>query len=144
MEATSNNVSEVLEGVTLEVKDLGSVQVTVEPDKAANEGKPGRICQHVQRSIPSQGIESDRRHGLLEYTGDSTIKRLKLAMQTGVTGIVPGTTGSWSALSEMGIEMDATGKLEIVRTSWTMHSTRTSRESPTSLPSTTWESVIAW
>ena len=116
VEATSNNVSEVLEGVTLEVKDLGSVQVTVEPDKAATKENLEEFVSMFNEAF----IPISRELKVTEDTdysstlaGDSTIKRLKLAMQTSVTGIVPGTTGSWSALSEMGIEMDPTGKLQI-------------------------------
>jgi flagellar hook-associated protein 2 len=116
VEATSNNVSEVLEGVTLEVKELGTVQVTVEPDKAATkENLEEFVSMFNEAFIPVSRelkVTEDTDYSS-SLAGDSSIKRLKLAMQTGVTGIIPGTTGSWAALSEIGIEMDPTGKLEI-------------------------------
>jgi flagellar hook-associated protein 2 len=116
VEATSNNVSEVLEGVTLELKDLGSVQVTVEPDKAATrENLEEFVSMFNEAFIPVSRelkVTEDTDYSS-SLAGDSSIKRLKLAMQTGVTSMVPGTTGSWAALSEIGIEMDPTGKLEI-------------------------------
>jgi flagellar hook-associated protein 2 len=116
VESTSNNVSEVLEGVTLELVETGDVQVTVQPDKAATrENLEEFVSMFNEAFIPiarELKVTEDTDYAS-SLAGDSSIKRLKLAMQTNVTKIVGGTSGSWSALSEIGIEMDPMGKLEI-------------------------------
>lgn len=116
VESTSNNVSEVLEGVTLELKELGTVQVTVEPDKAkTKENLEEFVSMFNEAYIPiarELKVTEDTDYGS-SLAGDSSIKRIKLAIQTAVTSSVPGTTGTWNALSEIGLEMDATGKMTI-------------------------------
>jgi flagellar hook-associated protein 2 len=116
VESTSNNVSEVLEGVTLELVEEGTVQVTVQPDKAATrENLEEFVSMFNEAFIPiarELKVTEDTDYAS-SLAGDSSIKRLKLSMQTNVTKMVGGTSGSWSALSEIGIEMDPTGKLQI-------------------------------
>ena len=115
VESTTNNVSEVLEGVTLELKELGTVKVTVEPDKSkTKENLEEFVSKFNEAFIP---ISRE-----LKVTQDTVISRLlretrhqaiKLAIQTAVTSAIPGTTGTWNALSEIGLEMDSTGKMAI-------------------------------
>jgi len=116
VESTSNNVSEVLDGVTLELKELGSVKVTVEPDKTkTKENLEEFVSKFNEAYVPiSRELkvtkDTDYKSSL---AGDSSIKRIKLAIQTAVTSAIPGTTGTWNALSEIGLEMDSTGKMSI-------------------------------
>ena len=116
VESTSNNVSEVFEGITLELKELGTASVTVEPDKAGTrENLEAFVSAFNEAYIPISRelkVTEDTDYGS-SLAGDSSIKRLKLAMQTNISSIIPGTTGSWKALPEIGIEIDPTGKLTI-------------------------------
>ena len=102
--------------MTLELKELGTVQVTVEPDKAkTKENLEEFVSMFNEAYIPiarELKVTEDTDYGS-SLAGDSSIKRIKLAIQTAVTSSVPGTTGTWNALSEIGLEMDATGKMTI-------------------------------
>lgn len=116
VEQTTNNVSDVLSGVTLELKELGSAYITVEPDKAATkENLEAFVAMFNEAFIPVSRelkVTEDTDYGS-SLAGDSSIRRLKLALQTNVGKTVSGTSGSWDALSEIGIELDPTGKLSI-------------------------------
>ncbi len=116
VQQTTNNVSEVLEGVTLELKEPGTVFVKVEPDKAKTKENLQAFVDKYNAAFEPIAKElkvTEDTNYSRSLAGDASIKRLKLALQTAISKQVPGTTGTWNALSDIGISTDPTGKLTI-------------------------------
>jgi len=116
VQQTTNNVSEVLEGVTLELKEPGTVFVKVAPDKEKTKENLQAFVDKYNAAFEPIAKElkvTEDTNYSRSLAGDASIKRLKLALQTAISKQVTGTTGTWNALSDIGIETDPTGKLTI-------------------------------
>lgn len=107
--SSSNNVSGALDGLSLELKGEGSSTLAVTRDNDAIEESAKAF---VDAYNEVQGtIDGLREKGL---SGDSTLSRISRSLRN-VLNIPPvGLTGSFNALSELGIKTNAkTGELEI-------------------------------
>jgi flagellar hook-associated protein 2 len=116
VEVRSNNVTEVLEGVTLDLLETGSSTFKIEKDK---EGTKENIQAFVDSynevmNLISKYVNvtenSDRGASL---AGDTTIEHLRRSVSDIVLSEVAGATGSFSALSHIGITSSGKGTLSL-------------------------------
>ena len=114
--STSNTVTGMLEGVTLELEALGSTTLTVAKDKEA-------IKENIQAFVDAYNNAhgtiadelkvsetSDRSQSL---AGDTLLQSMKSALSTAIGTQVGGLAGAFESLAEIGITTDAAGKLVI-------------------------------
>ncbi len=106
MEFSNNTLDEVLDGVSLEIKGLGTTSFEISTDK---EGTKENIQAFVDAYNETLGIirkhltvseNSDRNSSL---NGDTSLTTLKNKLQDMIGGMVEGATGTYSALSHIGI-----------------------------------------
>lgn len=105
--SASNNVSGVIDGITLELKQTGSADLTLSRDTE-------KIKENVQSFVDAynalQGTMSSLRSG--ELAGDSSILGIQRQLRSVFNTPPVGLTGSFNALSQVGIKTDAkTGEL---------------------------------
>jgi len=116
VEQQSNTVTDVLEGITLTLKKTGTTQVTIDADKAATKENIETFVEKYNAALTlvAKDLKSTENTDFnYSLAGDSTLKRLKSDMMGVISGFVTGATGSFAALSQIGIKTDATGKLKI-------------------------------
>lgn len=116
MEFSDNSISEALEGITLDLVTIGTTSFSVTNDK---EGVKENIQAFVDQYNSTIAMitkhlkvseTSDRQSSL---AGDSTISGLKNRLQDIITQTIPGLTGTFDALSHIGIRTKAGGQLKI-------------------------------
>lgn len=105
--AASNKVSGVIDGITLELKQVGSADLTLARDT-------DKIIEAAKSFVDSynslQGTFRAMRNG--DLSGDSTILGIQRQLRSVLNTSPVGLTGTYSALSSVGITTDAkTGEL---------------------------------
>lgn len=116
---TSNSITDVIPGVTLNLlKDGGATStITVTNDTAAVTAKINNFISSYNDAMSIINKQSTyntntKSGGVL--SGDSTIRSLKSALQSIVSNQVSGVTGPYKALSQLGISTDQkTGNLSV-------------------------------
>ena len=116
VEVRSNNVTEVLEGVTLDLLETGESTFEIEKDK---EGTKENIQAFVDSynevvNLISKYVavpENSNRGASL--AGDTTIEHLRRSISDIVLSELDGMTGSFSALSHIGITSSGKGTLSL-------------------------------
>jgi len=116
VEQTGNTVGDVLDGVTLNLHTLGEVTVSVDADKEATKENLAGFVETYNAAFnliaKELKVTEDTDFGST-LAGDFTIKQLKLQLQNIMASSVSGTSGTFDALSQVGIRTSATGLLEI-------------------------------
>jgi flagellar hook-associated protein 2 len=116
MSFTSNSLDEVLEGITIELNGTGTTSFEIANDK---EGTKENIQAFVD--IYNETFKLIRKHLTVtensnrnsSLNGDTSISTMRNKIQRIVGEMVQGVTGSFAALSQIGIKGDATGMLKI-------------------------------
>jgi len=116
MEFQDNALDEVLEGVTIDLKGIGTTTFSISNDK---EGTKENIDAFVE--VYNETIDLVRKHLTVtensdrnsSLNGDTSISTLKKKIQDIIGSAVSGVDGTYSALSHIGITTEATGKLKV-------------------------------
>jgi flagellar hook-associated protein 2 len=105
--SASNKITNVIDGITLELKQTGAADLNLTRDT-------DKIKESAQAFVDAynavQGTLNKLREGKLE--GDSTLRNIQSQLRTVINTPPSGLTGSYSAIFEVGITTDAkTGEL---------------------------------
>jgi flagellar hook-associated protein 2 len=116
MEFTENSLGDVLDGVTLELLEVGTTTFEVAKDKEGTKENVqafvdsyNEVISLINRSV-SVTENSDRTRTL---AGDTTIQHLKNALRDLISGELDNMTGNFSALSHIGITSSGSGTLKL-------------------------------
>jgi flagellar hook-associated protein 2 len=116
IEQTGNSVGDVLDGVTLNLLTLGEVSISVDADKEATKENLAGFVESYNAAFnliaKELKVTQDTDFGST-LAGDFTIKQLKLQFQNIMASAVSGTSGTFNALSQIGIRTSVTGLMEI-------------------------------
>jgi flagellar hook-associated protein 2 len=116
MEFQDNSLDEVLEGVTIDLKGVGTTSFTIANDKTGTKENIEAFIEFYNETIAvikkhlTVTENSDRNSSL---NGDSSIGNLKNKIQDIIGAAVSGVDGTYSALAHIGITTEASGKLSI-------------------------------
>jgi flagellar hook-associated protein 2 len=116
MEFQDNSLDEVLEGVTIDLKGVGTTSFTIANDKTGTKENIEAFIEVYNETIAvikkhlTVTENSDRNSSL---NGDSSIGNLKNKIQDIIGAAVSGVDGTYSALAHIGITTEASGKLSI-------------------------------
>lgn len=116
MEFQDNALDEVLEGVTIDLKGIGTTTFEISNDKAGTKENIEAFVEVYNETIEvikkhlTVTENSDRNSSL---NGDTSISTLKSKIQDIIGSAIDGVDGTFSALSHIGITTEATGKLKI-------------------------------
>jgi len=116
VEVQDNSVSDVLEGVTLELDILGQTYVTIDKDKAGTKENLQEFVDSynaVMAIIKDQMVVEEGEQRGRKLAGEPFLTRLKSDLQDIVTKEVEGLTGSFESLAMVGITTDTKSKLVI-------------------------------
>lgn len=107
--ASSNRISGVIDGLTLELEGIGSSTLSLERDNQSIEDSAKAFVDAYNEVLST--IEKMRNDGL---SSDSLVGGLRRALRSTLNSAPTGLTGSFSALSQLGIKTDAvSGRLAI-------------------------------
>lgn len=118
-EASTNNVDDVLPGVTLQLKaeDAGTVHdLVVQTDTSTQRSAIEGFVQSYNAAISSisnvtaYNPDSDSASPL---TGDSTVRQLGNSLRSALSSISPGLAAQINSLAEIGIDIQVDGTLTI-------------------------------
>jgi flagellar hook-associated protein 2 len=116
MEFQDNALDTVLEGVTIDLKGLGTTTFDISNDKTGTKENIEAFVEVYNETMDlikkhlTVTENSDRNSSL---NGDTSISTLKAKIQDIIGTAVSGVDGTYSALSHIGITTEATGKLSI-------------------------------
>ncbi len=113
---TTNSIDDLIAGVTIELVDKGSTTIDTSPDASSMKDKVQQFVDAYNKLYDLiQGelqLDKDQsRTGKL--AGDPTLQSLKRTLVSTATGILSGIDGTWNALSQIGVQTNAEGHLEI-------------------------------
>jgi flagellar hook-associated protein 2 len=107
--ASSNNVSSVIDGLNIELQGEGSAVLNVTRDNEAITASAQAFVDAYNKVLSTV---ADLRAGQL--SGDSTLRSIESRMRSVLNTPPSGLTGSFSALSQLGIKTNGTsGRLEL-------------------------------
>lgn len=107
--AASNKVTDVIDGMSLEFKQTGSITLSVDRDTSAIEESAQAFVKAYNDVLATLATQ---RSGQL--SGDSTLRSIERQMRDVLNTQPSGLTGSVTALSQVGIKTDAkTGRLTL-------------------------------
>jgi len=116
VEQETNTVTDVLEGITLNLLKTGTAEVKIEANKTETKENLEEFVSKYNDalSLVAKDLKSTEATNFnYSLAGDSTLKRLKSDMMGVISNFVTGSTGSFNALAQIGIKTDGTGKLKI-------------------------------
>ena len=106
--SASNNAAYAIDGLSIELKGVGATTLRVSRDSEAIEASAQAFVDAYNEVLNT--IDTLRGEGL---SGDSTLTGIRRAMRNTLNAQPVGLTGSYSALSQIGIKTNAdTGQLE--------------------------------
>lgn len=106
--ASSNRVSDAIDGITFELKGVGTATLTLDRDNAAIEESAKAFVDAYNEVVST--VTKLRTDGL---SSDSVLTGITRAMRSTLNTAPAGLTGSFSSLSQLGIKTNAkTGELE--------------------------------
>lgn len=107
--SSSNDVSDVIDGIDLKLKSTGDSVLSIERDTAS-------IEESAKSFVNSYNflVQTMNRFGQNDLSGDSTLRSISSLMRGVINTAPTGLTGSFDALSQLGIKTDAkTGDLTL-------------------------------
>lgn len=116
---SSNTVTDLIDGVTLNLKGTGSTTVTTSQDVDSAAASVTKLVDEVNatlaklKDLSSYDPETNK-GGPLQ--GDSTSRRLVDQLRRGVMDVVGGITGSYTTAGSVGIRMNADGGFDVDET----------------------------
>ncbi len=99
--SATNNVSSVIDGLSIQLKDVGSATLNVSRDSSAIKDSVDAFVEAYNNVFTT--IDSLQAG---ELSGDSTLVSIERAMRNVLNTQAGGLTGNFSALSEIGIKTD--------------------------------------
>ena len=114
--ASSNSISEAIQGVTLNVLKTGSSTLAISKDSGALKTNLGSFVKayndldKAMKDMMSYDPET-KRAGVLQ--GDFTTQSIQSQLRRMMGAEIPGLTGSLTNLSQVGITFDKTGQLSL-------------------------------
>lgn len=107
--SSSNNVSGVMDGITFDLKQTGSVTLNIERDTESIEASAQAFVDAYNAVLSTINTQ---RNGQL--SGDSSLRSIEGLMRNVLNTAPSGLSGIFSSLSEVGIKTNAeTGRLEL-------------------------------
>lgn len=113
---TSNNVSDVIAGVTLTLKDKGTTSLTVAVDTAGVESNIKEFVDNYNKlnsslkSLSSYDTTT-KKSGVLN--GDSTVRNIQTQIRNTLMGTVSGSSNTLNRLSSVGVALQSDGSLAL-------------------------------
>jgi flagellar hook-associated protein 2 len=107
--ASSNSVSDVIDGITLNFSDIGSATLTLNRDTE-------KIIENVEEFVSAFNDVQKTLNGYAkgELAGDSTLRSIQAQFRSVLNTAPSGLSGPYNFLSQVGILSDArTGELEL-------------------------------
>ncbi|MGE0080914.1 MAG: flagellar filament capping protein FliD [Thiohalomonadaceae bacterium] len=119
VKSATNTVTGALDGVTLNLVKEGSTTLTIGFDKdAVTKAVEGFVSAYnsLYGTIKSlSGYDAEKKTGGV-LIGDSTVRSIASQIRNVLSSTVPGLTGSYRALADIGIKTQADGTLTIDKT----------------------------
>lgn len=113
VEQRSNNVSSVLDGVTLSLKKEGTVTLDVASDADATKEKLQSFVDKVNAVFSKIDDATLTGDGARAANADPSLLKLRNDLRAAVSGSVGGITNSISSLSQIGIRTNSSGDFEL-------------------------------
>lgn len=116
VEQRTNDVSTVLTGLTLSLKDTGSATLTVAKDAEGAQAKVQEFVDAYNDVMDLVGKElkvtedTDRESSL---SGDWSIRQLRGDLSSKVSSAISGLSGAFTSLSRIGVTTEEGGKLKL-------------------------------
>lgn len=115
--SATNTINDAVAGVTIKLKEASASAVTigVAPDKAKTQQRIEEFVASLN-TISSKVAEQFRFSGTADasrLSGDSALMSLQRDMANILSGAIVGASGSYSSLSEIGIETQRDGTIKI-------------------------------
>lgn len=107
--SASNNISSVIDGLSIELKGEGSATLNVSRDDAAIKDSAQAFVNAYNNVLSTiDNLKAD------ELSGDSTLRSIVSGMRNTINTLPVGLSGSYAALSDLGIKTDRdTGQLTL-------------------------------
>lgn len=109
---SSNTVEDLLSGVKITLKDVGTTEVSIQQDRASIEDKITNFVDKYNSAIYQLGVDTKSSEKLDErgvFSNDNTIK----SMNTAIKNIISTVGGDGGRLQDFGIELDDDGRLSL-------------------------------
>lgn len=109
---SSNTVEDLLSGVKIILKDVGTTEVSIQQDRASIEDKITNFVDKYNSAIYQLGVDTKSSEKLDErgvFSNDNTIK----SMKTVLSNIISTVGGDGGRLQDFGIELDDDGRLSL-------------------------------
>jgi flagellar hook-associated protein 2 len=116
IESRTNKPTDVLPGLELDLKKLGTSTLEVAPDKAGTKEKMKAFVDLVNGVMDLVKSSTRTSDGARKAEPDPTIERLGTELRSLLIESVPGLPSDRNSLARIGLSMNATGKLEIDNT----------------------------
>lgn len=114
--SADNSIEGVIQGVTLNLEELGTSTVTIERDNEAFKALIDDFVEAYNKVIGDVSKEfawSGEARTKGNLSGDSSLRAAQRTLQNAVIQTVSGLTGEYTTLSSIGIHTDRTGKLTV-------------------------------
>jgi flagellar hook-associated protein 2 len=114
--AQDNSVGDALEGVTIDLKTLGEVEIVIDKDKTGTKENLQKFVDaynEVMTIIKKQMIVEDGEDRNKKLAGEPFLQRLKSDLQDIVVREIEGLSGTFESLAMLGITTDTKSKLVI-------------------------------
>lgn len=116
IESRTNKPTDVLPGLELDLKKLGTSSLEVAPDKAGTKEKMKAFVDLVNGVMDLVKSSTRTSDGARVAEPDPTIERLGSELRSLLIESVPGLPSDRNSLARIGLSMNASGKLEIDNT----------------------------
>ncbi len=113
VESRSNQPDDVIAGMDLDLKKVGSSTLTVAPDKAGTKDKLSAFVEKANAVLDLVKASTRTSDGARAQNPDSAVERLGTEVRRLVLGTIEGVSGGTSSLTQVGIGTDAAGRLTI-------------------------------
>lgn len=116
IETTSNSVSDIIAGVTLDLHAEGTSTVEIARDKEGTKEKIQAFVDafnEVLTKVDEELFVDENTNRRTSLVGDPVVQGLDRKLTEFVSGQLEGLDGPFSSLSQLGIKTDSTGKLAI-------------------------------
>lgn len=116
VESRTNKPTDIIPGLELTLKKLGTSSLEVAPDKAGSKEKMKAFVDLVNGVMDLVKSSTRTSDGARKAEPDPTIERLGTELRSLVLQTVDGVSSRSSSLSRIGVQINSSGKLEIDNT----------------------------
>lgn len=115
-ESRSNSPSDIIPGLELKLKKLGTSSLEVSPDKDGTKEKMTAFVTLMNDVLSMVNAGTRTSDGARKAEPDPTIEKLGTELRSLLIESVPGLPTARSSLSRIGLEINSSGKLELDNT----------------------------